>query len=300
MTIQYQYTMKKFGLLNLLFLCTLSVFAQNKYTLSGYIKDAENGETLIGATVAVKGTSTGTASNVYGFYSLSLPEGTYELEYQYIGYNTTTQEVNFDSDQTLNIELSSGIEQLQEVVITGEEDTHIEGVEMSTEQLSINAIKKVPALFGEVDVIRSIQLLPGVSSVGEGTSGYNVRGGGVGQNLVLLDEAPVYNSSHLFGFFSVFNPDAVKDVQLIKGGIPANYGGRLSSILDVRMKEGNAKELEVSGGIGFPVFSRLAVQGPIKKDKASFIVAGRRSYVDIFARPFTGGDATLYFYDLTN
>jgi hypothetical protein len=276
-----------------------SIFAvgQVKRTVSGYIKDAQNGETLIGATILVKGTTTGTTSNVYGFYSLSLEEGEYELDYRYIGFTTISKTVMFDQNQTITVELSSDAEQLDEVIVTSTEDFDVQGVQMSTEKLQISTIKKIPALFGEVDVLKSIQLLPGVSSVGEGTSGFNVRGGGVGQNLVLLDDAPVYNSSHLFGFFSVFNPDAVKDVKLIKGGIPANYGGRLSSILDVRLKEGNAKELEVSGGIG-TVFSRLAVQGPIKKDKSSFIIAGRRSYIDILAKPFTG-DASLYFYDLT-
>jgi len=289
--------MAKFGLINILMLLSISVFGQTKYTLSGYVKDAQNGETLIGATVLVKGTTTGTTSNVYGFYSLSLQKGEYELDYRYIGFTTLSKTISFDQNQTITVELASDAEQLDEVIITDTEEFDVQGVQMSTEKLPISTIMKIPALFGEVDVLKSIQLLPGVSSVGEGTSGFNVRGGGVGQNLVLLDDAPVYNSSHLFGFFSVFNPDAVKDVTLIKGGIPANYGGRLSSILDVRMKEGNAKELEVTGGIG-TVFSRLAVQGPIKKDKASFIIAGRRSYIDILAKPFTG-DATLYFYDLT-
>ena len=289
--------MPKLGLISVLILFSITVFAQTKYTVSGYIKDAQNGETLIGATVLVKGTTTGTTSNVYGFYSLSLEEGDYELDYRYIGFTTLSKTVSFDQNQTITVELVSDAEQLDEVVVTDTEEFDVQGVQMSTEKLQINTIKKIPALFGEVDVLKSIQLLPGVSTVGEGTSGFNVRGGGVGQNLVLLDEAPVYNSSHLFGFFSVFNPDAVKDVKLIKGGIPASYGGRLSSILDVRMKEGNAKELEVSGGVG-TVFSRLAVQGPIKKDKSSFIIAGRRSYIDILAKPFTG-DATLYYYDLT-
>jgi hypothetical protein len=289
--------MLKFLLFILLILMSFGVFSQAKYTVSGYVKDVQNGETLIGATILVKGTLTGTTSNVYGFYSLSLPAGNYELSYSYIGFATVTNTVNFDKNQTITIELASDAEQLEEVIVTDTEDFDVQGIQMSTEKLPISTIKKIPALFGEVDVLKSIQLLPGVSAVGEGTSGFNVRGGGVGQNLVLLDDAPVYNSSHLFGFFSVFNPDAVKDVKLIKGGIPANYGGRLSSILDVRMKEGNAKELEVSGGVG-TVFSRLAVQGPIKKKKASFIIAGRRSYVDILAKPFTG-DATLYFYDLT-
>ena len=270
--------------------------AQEKYTISGYITDAENGESLIGATILVKDTSTGATSNVYGFYSLSLEKGNYVLEYRYIGYNMISKVVSFnEKGQTFNVALSSNIEQLQEVVISDTRDTNIEDVQMSVEQVPISTIKTIPRLFGEVDVLKSIQLLSGISSVGEGTSGYNARGGSVGQNLVLLDGAPVYNSSHLLGFFSIFNPDAVKDVKLIKGGIPANYGGRLSSILDVRMKEGNTKKVQVSGGIGFPIFSRLAVQGPIRR-KASFIVAARRSYADILSG---GGDGTLYFYDLT-
>ncbi len=273
-------------------------FAQKKFTLNGYVKDATNGEALIGATVLVKEVQGGAATNVYGFYSITLSPGVYIVEYSYIGYETQSQTINFESNQRLDVEMTASGTELQEVVITGEaEDENVSSVEMSTNKLDVKTIQKIPAFLGEVDVLRSIQLLPGVSSVGEGSSGFNVRGGNVGQNLVLLDDAPVYNSSHLFGFFSVFNPDAVKDIKLIKGGVPANYGGRLSSILDVRMKEGNTKETEVSGGVG-TVFSRLAVQGPIKKDKASFLVAGRRSYVDIFARPFTG-DATLFFYDLT-
>ena len=272
--------------------------AQEKFTLNGYVKDGNNGEALIGATVVIKEIAGGAATNVYGFYSVTLEPGTYIVEYSYIGYTSQSQTIFFDSNQRLDIELSASGTELEEVVIRGEaEDENVSSVEMSTNKLDVKTIQKIPAFLGEVDVLRSIQLLPGVSSVGEGSSGFNVRGGNVGQNLVLLDDAPVYNSSHLFGFFSVFNPDAVKDIKLIKGGVPANYGGRLASILDVRMKEGNSKEMEVSGGIG-TVFSRLAVQGPIKKDKASFLVAGRRSYVDIFARPFTG-DATLYFYDLT-
>ncbi|MTI23035.1 TonB-dependent receptor [Fulvivirga sp. RKSG066] len=273
--------------------------AQNKYTLNGYIKDASNGEALIGATLLVKELTTGTSANIYGFYSITLPAGDYTIEYRYIGYETVIETISLDANQKLDVELQTESQELDEVVITGEsEDANISEIQMSAEKLDIKTIEKIPAFLGEVDVIKSIQLIPGVSSVGEGSSGFNVRGGGVGQNLVLLDDAPVYNSSHLFGFFSVFNPDAVKDVNLIKGAIPANYGGRISSILDVRMKEGNMKEKEISGGIG-TVFSRLAVQGPIKKDKASFIVAGRRSYIDILAKPFVDNDATLYFYDLT-
>ncbi len=272
---------------------------QEKVTLNGYVKDASNGEELIGATIFIPETGDGSATNVYGFYSLTVVPGTYEVEFSFIGYEKLKRTVDLQENTRLDIELASEGTQLQEVVITGDaEDDVLSSTEMSTEQLTISTIQKIPALFGEVDVLKGLQLLPGVSTVGEGAAGFNVRGGSVGQNLVLLDESPVYNSSHLFGFFSVFNPDAVKDVKLIKGAMPASYGGRISSILDVRMKEGNSKRLEVSGGIGLPVFSRLAIQGPLVKDKASFIVAGRRSYVDLFAKPFTDG-ATLYFYDLT-
>ncbi len=277
----------------------LPSYAQNKVTLNGYVKDAANGEELIGATIYISSTGTGSATNVYGFYSLTVPPGTYEVEYSFIGYEKIIRTVDLSESVRLDIELGMEGKELQEVIITGDASVDkVSSSEMSTEQLTISTIQKIPALFGEVDVLKGLQLLPGVSTVGEGAAGFNVRGGSVGQNLVLLDESPVYNSSHLFGFFSVFNPDAVKDVKLIKGAMPAQYGGRISSILDVRMKEGNSKRLEVSGGVGLPIFSRLAIQGPLIKDKASFIVAGRRSYVDLFARPFTDG-ATLYFYDLT-
>ena len=294
------YPVMKIFLTAILFVCTaVQVIAQEKYTLNGYVTDASNGEALIGATVYVREIESGTATNVYGFYSLTLPSGSYEVEFSYIGYDSKVIPVTLNEETRVDVELEQAGKTLEEVVITDEAvDENITSVEMSTEKLEIQTIKKIPAFLGEVDVLKSLQLLPGVSSVGEGSAGFNVRGGGVGQNLVLLDEAPVYNSSHLFGFFSVFNPDAVKDVKLYKGALPSQYGGRIASILDVRMREGNAKELEVSGGIGLPVFSRLAIQGPIVKDKASFIVAGRRSYADLFARPFTD-DATLYFYDLT-
>lgn len=275
--------------------------AQDKATISGYIQDAENGETLIGASVFVRDLSTGTASNEYGFYSLSLDKGIYTIEYSYLGYKTVSREVDLQANLTLTIELEEDIAVLDEVVVQGKkENDQITNTEISTIKISMATIQKMPALLGEVDIIKSIQLLPGVNSVGEGSSGFNVRGGSIDQNLVLLDESPVYNSSHLFGFFSVFNPDAVKDVKLFKGGIPARYGGRLSSILDVRMKEGNSKHFNVSGGVG-TIFSRLAVEGPLIKDKASFIVAARRSYIDVLARPFLKdqGDVVLNFYDIT-
>lgn len=275
---------------------------KEKVTLSGYIKDGQNGETLIGASVFIPDLAIGSVTNVYGFYSLSVPKGSYQLTFSYVGFESQKLEVNLSENKSLTVELKEASEVLNEVVISGEkEDVNITSSEMSVNKLSMKTIEKLPALLGEVDVVRSIQLLPGVSTVGEGASGFNVRGGSIDQNLVLLDEAPVYNSSHLFGFFSVFNPDAVKDVKLYKGGIPARYGGRLSSILDVRMKEGNSKNYAVSGGLGL-IFSRLTFEGPIVKDKASFIIAGRRSYADILAQPFLNDDlsgAILNFYDLT-
>lgn len=278
--------------------------AQEKYTISGYVKDSKNGESLIGANVYKSGSGIGASANEYGFFSVSLPKGEHVIGVSLIGYQTFTFVVNLDKNITKNFELSEEGKQLDEVVVTGEaEDKNVTSVEMSTAKLDIKQINKIPALLGEVDIVRAIQLLPGVTTVGEGASGFNVRGGNIDQNLILLDEAPVYNSSHLFGFFSVFNPDAVKDVKLIKGGIPAQYGGRVSSILDVRMKEGNSKKLAVTGGIG-TIFSRLSIEAPIIKDKASFIVAARRSYIDALIKPFVKSSnplkkADFYFYDLT-
>jgi TonB dependent receptor/CarboxypepD_reg-like domain/TonB-dependent Receptor Plug Domain len=288
----------------LLLISTMGAFAQNeKLTVSGYVKDSKNGEGLIGASVFVKELLTGTTTNTYGFYSLTLPKGNYTLIITSVNYRKSIREIKLnDQNVTLNLEVVEDGQELAEVVVTGKrEDDNVKAIEMSVNKVDMKTIKKIPALLGEVDLVRAIQLLPGVSTVGEGATGFNVRGGAVDQNLVLMDEAPVYNSSHLFGFFSIFNPDAVKDVKLIKGGIPANYGGRASSILDVRMKEGNAKKLEINGGIGF-IFSRLSIEAPIVKDKASFIVAARRSYADVLAKPFlTGNNANtaFNFYDLT-
>lgn len=282
--------------------CFHSGTAQSKVTLQGYIRDLSNGEGLIGATLVIKGTTLGVQTNVYGFYSLTLPEGIYEVSARYIGYATQVKTVDLRKDQSIIWELVAEANVLNEVVVRSEaSDQQVKSLEMSVAKVSMATIRKMPALLGEVDVIRSIQFLPGVSTVGEGASGFNVRGGGIDQNLVLLDEAPVYNSSHLFGFFSVFNPDAVKDVKLVKGGIPAGYGGRISSILDVRMKEGNAKKTEINGGIG-TIFSRFSIESPFVKDRGSFIVAGRRSYIDVLAKPFLNEDlksAQFYFYDLT-
>ncbi len=278
------------------------LLSQDNVTLSGYVKDASNGETLIGATVFLKEISKGATTNVYGFYSISVPGGTYSLEASYLGFDKLVLTVELNGNKKLDLEMIEESAAIEEIVVVAErEDQNVTNTEISTQKLGMATIQKMPALLGEVDVIRSIQLLPGVTTVGEGATGFNVRGGSIDQNLVLLDESPVYNSSHLFGFFSVFNPDAVKDVKLYKGGIPARYGGRLSSILDVRMKEGNNKQLTVNGGIGF-IFSRLSVEAPIVKDKGSFIIAGRRSYIDVLSKPFLNddlSDTALNFYDLT-
>lgn len=272
-------------------------------TVSGYIKDAANGEGLIGVSVYVKETGTGAVTNSYGFYAVTVPPGTYNVIISYVGYEKQARTVVLlDRNVRFDLELKEEGKQLQEVVVsTQREDDNVKNIEMSVNRIDVKTLQRIPALLGEVDVIRSIQLLPGVSTVGEGATGFNVRGGSIDQNLVLLDEAPVYNSSHLFGFFSVFNPDAVKDVKLIKGGIPSNYGGRIASILDVRLKEGNAKKPELNGGIGL-IFSRLSYERPLFKGKGSFIVAARRSYADVLAQPFLNNDlkgSKFYFYDLT-
>ena len=290
-------------LLTTLFLLTaLSLTAQERVTVKGYVRDASNGETLIAATVYLNGTTKGTTTNEYGFYSLTVDPGEYTLVASYLGFEDQRRTVELFGNTTVDFDLGESGTLLNEVVVVAEEeDGNVREVQMSVENLQMATIEKIPALLGEVDVLRSIQLLPGVTSVGEGAAGFNVRGGSIDQNLVILDEAPVFNSSHLFGFFSVFNPDAVKGVKLYKGGIPSRYGGRLSSILDVRMKEGNNKQFEVQGGIG-TIFSRLSVEAPIVKNKSSFLLAGRRSYIDVLAAPFLGDDLAgtkLNFYDLT-
>jgi hypothetical protein len=292
-------------ILILFFFFSFSLSAQERFTISGYVKDASDGEAIIGAVVYKQGTQISTTTNEYGFYSLTLPTGQHTIVTTYLGYTTITSTIELNKNTLLNFEAKEQGRDLQEVEVSAEaEDKNIKSTEMSATKIDIKQIQKMPALLGEVDVIKAIQLLPGVTTVGEGASGFNVRGGNIDQNLILLDEAPVYNSSHLFGFFSVFNPDAVKDVKLIKGGIPSQYGGRVSSILDVRMKEGNSKKPEVNGGIG-TIFSRLAIEAPIVKDKVSFIIAGRRSYIDVLAKPQLKkkypelADAKFYYYDLT-
>jgi len=273
---------------------------KHNHTLSGTITDVATGEELIGATVYVDELGSGTASNIYGFYSLTIPAGIYTVRISYIGYNTETQTVDFYSNHVLNIELKSEFTNLDEVVITGEQDDiNVRSAEMGVVKMDVKELEAIPVLFGEKDILKTIQLMPGVSGAGEGSTGFYVRGGNTDQNLILLDEAPVYNASHLLGFFSVFNSDALKDMKLYKSGIPARYGGRLSSVLDVHMNNGNSKKMAVTGGIGI-ISSRLTIEAPIVKDKGSFVVSGRRTYADIvysiFEPDFRGN--SLYFYDL--
>ena len=278
---------------------TLTTQAQN-VTLSGYIRDAASGEELISASI-VNESRQGTVTNIYGFYSLTLPAGEYTFTISYIGYETMTKKINLNASQTVNFELKEATNELQEVQVTAKKlDENLNRAEMSTTQLTAKQIKTIPQFLGEFDVIRSITLLPGVTTVGECASGFNVRGGKTDQNLILLDEAPVYNSSHIFGFFSVFNGDAVRDLKLYKGGIPATFGGRLSSVLDVRQKEGNTKEYGGTVGLGL-LSSRVMFEGPIVQDKASFMIAGRRSYQDVLLKASPNDDINniiANFYDL--
>lgn len=272
-------------------------FSQQKFTLSGTIADSQNNETLIGVNVTIPELKTGVTTNEYGFYSITVPAGTYTVQISFVGYQTVEETVTLDKNTKLNYKLSGEQEQLQEVVVTdNRKATNIRKAEMSVNKLSIQSIKKMPVVMGEVDVLKSILLLPGVTNAGEGASGFNVRGGGADQNLILLDEANIFNSSHVFGFFSVFNPDAIKDLKLYKGGIPARYGGRASSVLDIYQKDGSSKGFHVNGGIGL-VSSRLLAEGPIVKDKGSFLVGGRASYAHLFLK-LTDNKNAAYFYDL--
>ncbi len=283
--------------LSLILVIPFTLKAQ-KVTLSGYIRDAATGESLISATVFIKEANQGAQTNNFGFYSVSVPPGNYTVIYSYVGYTAITRSTDLSKSVTFNAELQSATK-LGEVKVTSQrKDENVKNTEMGTVTLSMERIKNLPVLFGEIDVLKTLQLLPGVQSAGEGNSGFYVRGGGPDQNLVLLDDAVVYNTGHLFGFFSVFNSDAIKDVTLIKGGAPANYGGRLSSVVDVSMKEGNLKQYHAEGGIGL-IASRLTIEGPIKKDKGSFIVSGRRTYIDVLARPFSSRlkNTGYYFYD---
>jgi len=283
--------------------CGLVSTAQIKFTLSGYVRDSLSRETLIGATLQVKELSRGVSTNQYGYYSLTLPEGEYTFITSFVGYFPLEQKIRLNSDQELNISLFSKSSLSQEIVISAKKrDANVKNAQMGQIDLSMNRMRSVPVIFGEIDPLKTLQLFPGVSNAGEGNSGLYVRGGGPDQNLILLDDAVVYNTGHLFGFFSIFNGDAIKNITLIKGGMPAQYGGRLSSVLDISMKDGNMKNFQAEGGIG-TIASRLAIQGPIVKDKSSFMISGRRTYIDQLVKPFIKKGSQFYgsgyyFYDL--
>lgn len=294
--------MKKVSQLFLLLIACIS-FGQNKFTVSGYVEDSKTGEILFGVNVFTNSKS-GAVTNEYGYYSITVEEGEQVIYLSYLGYESVEKKVNIRSNLRLDFKLKEDSFTLEEVVVSStKNENKVKNNEMSVNTLKASTLKKLPAILGEPDVIKSIQLLPGVASVNEASSGFNVRGGNADQNLILLDDATIYNASHLFGFFSVFNSDAIKDVKLYKGGIPSSYGGRLSSVLDVRQKEGNKKEFNGEAGIGL-ILSRVLVEGPIKKDslgvgRGSYMFAGRRSYVDAFTfldEEFK--DNVLFFYDL--
>ncbi|MDB5274832.1 MAG: TonB-dependent receptor [Chitinophagaceae bacterium] len=297
--------MNKFFLIFLLTASSvLQASAQNtesKFSLSGHVKDAKTGEELIGAIIVINEIpSTGAATNAYGFYSITIPQGSYTATVQYLGYQPITMPVELTKNVKLDFTLAEAAEEV-EVVVTGvRADDNITKTEMGVEKLDMQQAKKIPVFFGEKDIMKTLQLLPGVKYVGDGNSGFYVRGGSADQNLILLDEATVYNASHLLGFFSVFNSDAIKDVTLYKGTQPANYGGRLSSVLDIKMKDGNAKKLTISGGVGL-IASRVLVEAPIKKDRGSFMISARRTYADMFlklSKDTSLNKAKLYFYDI--
>jgi hypothetical protein len=296
---------KKIVALFLFFLIALPSFSQDKsfsetakqkFTLSGIITDASSNETLIGVNISIPELKTGVTTNEYGFYSLTLPRGTYKIQITYLGYQTIEETVSLIQNIKNNFKLIGSESVLQEVVITEKKTSNIRKPEMSVNNLSGNTIKKIPVVLGEVDVLKALLTLPGVTNAGEGQSGFNVRGGGADQNLILLDEATIFNSSHVFGFFSVFNPDVIKDLKLYKGGIPARFGGRASSVLDIYQKDGNSNKLGISGGIGL-ISSRLLMEGPIVKDKGSFLLAGRGSYAHLFLK-LSDNPNSAYFYDL--
>lgn len=289
--------MKKAILIFCIFTYTF-VFAQQKYTISGVVKDKNSLETVIGVNIYIPEISKGVSTNEYGYYSLTIPEGTYNLTISFLGFKKISKIIDLNSDQRIEFLLEEDATSLDEIVL--KENTSLANIsspEMSVIKMPIQTIKNMPVVLGEVDIIKSIQLLPGVSNAGEGASGFNVRGGAADQNLILLDEAIIYNASHLFGFFSVFNVDAIKDIKLYKGGVPAKYGGRVSSVLDVHQKDGNKNEFHVNGGIGL-ISSRLLLEGPLDKDqKSSFLIAGRGSYAHLFLK-MANEPNSAYFYDL--
>lgn len=267
--------------------------------LSGYISDVETNETLIGVNVIFSDLKLGTTTNEYGFYSINLPIGTHQLTVSYLGFENYFDDITLTQDLRLDLKLNQETELLDEVIVNENiEKLNLKSPQMSVNSLAVSTIKKIPAVLGEVDIIKSITLLPGVTNGGEGSSGFNVRGGAADQNLILLDEAIIFNSSHLFGFFSVFNPDAIKDIKLFKGGIPSNYGGRVSSVLNIYQKDGNSNDFKAQGGLGL-ISSRLLLEGPLEKEKGSFLIGGRSSYVHLFLPLIESvKDNKAYFYDL--
>src|SRR5215831_7445565 len=287
------------GALSFLFLCAQEKFSVEKFTVSGTIKSKLKGETIIGATIHVG--KAGTTSNEYGFYSLTLEKGNYAIEFSAVGMQAKTDTINLDKNIRLDILLEDEVKSLAAVVVTSQSKTRsISSPQMGVEKLSVKEIKDIPVLFGEKDILKTLQLLPGIKSAGEGNSGFYVRGGTGDQNLILLDEAPVYNASHLLGFFSTFNSDAIKDMTMYKTGMPAQYGGRLSSVLDIKMNDGNNQNFGVSGGIGL-ISTKLNVEGPLQKDRSSFLVTARRTYADVFLKLSHDSSIRqnrLYFYDL--
>ena len=283
--------------LYIFFLVNLSLNAQKNYTLSGYVLDSQSNELIIGSSVIVEGLNIGTITNSYGFFSITIEEGNYNIRIQNLGFKDNTQNINLNKNLSLNIYLNEKVESLNEViVIENSEDIDIDLPVLSLNILSGKTIRQTPVVFGESDILKTIQLLPGVSSAGEGASGFNVRGGAADQNLILFDEAIIYNSSHLFGLFSVFNSDAIKEVKLFKGGIPSSYGGRLSSVLDVYQKDGNNQKTSINGGIG-AISSRFLIEGPIQKNQSSFLVASRGTYAHLFLK-LTDIENIAYFYDI--
>ncbi len=291
----------------LLICCLITLFnkgiSQKRFTINGYVRDLSTGESLIGASVSIKSNTKGITTNQYGFYSITVNEGFYTIVTTFVGYKSEIINLDIHSDTALNISLISGQNLSEEVIVTSKKrDNNVKTAQMSKIVLPIEQIKSVPAFLGEVDLLKVVQLLPGVKNAGEGSAGIYVRGGGADQNLILLDDAVVYNTGHLFGFFSIFNSDAIKNVSLIKGGMPAQYGGRLSSVLDISMKDGNNKKFQVEGGIGL-IASRVSIQGPMVKNKSSFIVSARRTYIDALSKPFVSKTSQFsgsgyYFYDV--
>jgi hypothetical protein len=293
----------KTGFALVLFLFSLSSVAQSKFTINGYVRDSASGESIIGATISINNLLQAVTTNQYGYYSITLDSGSYELTASHVSFQSKLYPVVINKNQSFDFLLVQKSAAISEVVVYSKrKDANVRNAQMGRIDLSIEQIKNIPAFLGEVDILKTLQLLPGVRNAGEGNAGFYVRGGGPDQNLIMLDDAVVYNTGHLFGFFSIFNSDAIKNTSLIKGGMPAQYGGRLSSVLDIAMKDGNNQKLEGEGGIGL-IASRFSLQGPVKKNKASYMISARRTYIDALIKPFIKKSSSFYgsgyyFYDV--